>query len=260
MVLEKPLESPLDCREIQLVNPKGNQSWIFIGRTDTEAEAPIFWPPDVKNWLIGKDPDPGKDWRQEENEVADGEMVGWHHWLNGHEFEQTVGDSEGQRSLRTMKGWTQVSDRITTTLRYWGFPDSPGVKNLRETAGDSRDACLLLGLGRSPQSREWWPTPVFLSGKFHVQKSLVGYSPWGHQELDSAELDKGHKSLILLPSSGSAACLALPQLYHWNKGSEICLLLHCLGPKPFGGVENILLWLLLFSCSVTSNSLWSRGL
>ena len=87
MVLDKTLESPLDCKEIQPVYPKGNQSWIFIGRTDAEAEAPILWPPDVKNWLIGKDPNAGKDWRWEEKGMIEDDMVGWHHWLNGHEFE-----------------------------------------------------------------------------------------------------------------------------------------------------------------------------
>ena len=85
------LESPLDCKEIIPVHPKGNQSWIFIGRTDTEAEAPVLWPPDGKNWLIGKDPNVGKDWRQEEKEVTVYKMVGWHHWLDGHEFEQALG-------------------------------------------------------------------------------------------------------------------------------------------------------------------------
>ena len=87
VVLEKTLESPLDCKEIQLVHPKGNQYWIFIGRSDTEAEAAILWPPDAKNWLIGKDRDAGKDWRQKEKGTTEDEMVGWHHWLNGHEFE-----------------------------------------------------------------------------------------------------------------------------------------------------------------------------
>ena len=86
VVLEKTLESPLDCKEIQPVYPKGNQSWVFIGRTDAEAEAPILWPPDEKNWLTGKDPDAGKDWRQEEKGKTEDEMVGWHPWLNGHEF------------------------------------------------------------------------------------------------------------------------------------------------------------------------------
>ena len=88
VVLEKTLESPLDCKEVQLVHPKGNQSWIFIGRTDAEAETPILWPPDVKNWLIWKDPDAGKDWRHEEKGTIEDEMVRWHHWLKGHESEQ----------------------------------------------------------------------------------------------------------------------------------------------------------------------------
>ena len=87
VILEKTLESPLDNKEIQTVHPKGNQSWIFIGRTDFEAETPILWPPDAKSWLIWKDPDVGKDWKQEEKGMIEDEMVGWHHWLNGHEFE-----------------------------------------------------------------------------------------------------------------------------------------------------------------------------
>ena len=91
VMLEKILESPLDCKEIKPFNPKGNQSWILIGRTDADAEAPILWPPDVNRWVIRKDPDAGKDWRQEEKGTKD-EMVGWHHWLNGHEFEQAPGD------------------------------------------------------------------------------------------------------------------------------------------------------------------------
>ena len=87
MVLEKTLESPLNCKEIQPVHLKGNLSWVFIGRTGAEAETPILWPPDAKNWLIGKDPDAGKDLRQEEKGTTKGKMVGWHHQLNGHEFE-----------------------------------------------------------------------------------------------------------------------------------------------------------------------------
>ena len=86
VVLEKTLESPLDCKEIQPIHPKGTQSWISIRRTDAEAETPILWPPDVKNWLIGKDPDPGKDWRWEEKGMTEAKMVGWHHWLDGHEL------------------------------------------------------------------------------------------------------------------------------------------------------------------------------
>jgi len=91
-VLDKTLESPLDCKGIQLVYAKGNKSWIFIGRTDAEAEAPVLWPPDEKNWLTGKDPDAGKDWRQEKKGMTEDKMVGWNHWLNGHEF----GDGQGR--------------------------------------------------------------------------------------------------------------------------------------------------------------------
>ena len=91
MVLEKTLESRLDYKEIQPVHPKGDQSWVFIGRTDIEAETPIFWPPDAKSWLIWKDPDAGKHWGQEEKGTTEDEMIGWYHRLNGHEFEQTPG-------------------------------------------------------------------------------------------------------------------------------------------------------------------------
>ena len=105
VVLEKTPETPLDCKEIQPVHPKGNQSWIFIGRTDVEAEAPILWPPDVKNWLLGKDPDARKDWRREEKGTTQDEMVGWHHWLDGHEFVQALGVGDGQRSLTYCSPW-----------------------------------------------------------------------------------------------------------------------------------------------------------
>ena len=105
MLLENTLEGPLNCEEIQPVHPKGNQSWVFIGRTDAEAKTPILWPPDVKNWLIGKDPDAGKDWRQEEKGTTEDEIVGWHHWPDGHEFEQVPGDGEGQWSLVCCSPW-----------------------------------------------------------------------------------------------------------------------------------------------------------
>ena len=98
-LLEKTLESPLDCKEIQLVHPEGDQSWVFIGRTDAEAETPILWPPDVKSWLIWKDPYAGRDWGQEEKRMTEDEMVGWHHWLNGHRFEWTPGVGDGQGGL-----------------------------------------------------------------------------------------------------------------------------------------------------------------
>ena len=99
MVLKKTLESPLDCKEIKPVSLKGNQSCLLFGRTDAEAEALLLWPPDAKNRLIRKDPDAGEDGRQEEKVMKEGEMVGWHHGLNGHKFEQALGDGEGQGSL-----------------------------------------------------------------------------------------------------------------------------------------------------------------
>ena len=105
VVLEKTLESPLDCKEIQPVHPKGNWSWVFIGRTDVEAETPVFWPPDVKNWLIWKDHDAGKDWRQEEKGSTEDEMVEWYHQLDGHEFEQALGVGDGQGGLVCFSPW-----------------------------------------------------------------------------------------------------------------------------------------------------------
>ena len=105
VVLKKTLESPLDCKEIKPVHPKGNQSWILIGRTDTKAEAPILWPPDVKGRLIGKDPDILKDWGQEKKGETEDEMIEWDHRLNGHEFEQALGGGEGQESLACCSSW-----------------------------------------------------------------------------------------------------------------------------------------------------------
>ena len=105
LVLEKTLESPLDCKKIQPVHPKVNQSWIFTERTDAEAETPILWSPDGKNLLLGKNPDADKDWRQEEKGTIEEEMVGWHHWLNGHEFDQALGVGDGQGSLACCSPW-----------------------------------------------------------------------------------------------------------------------------------------------------------
>ena len=131
-MLEKLLGVPWTAKEIESVNPKGNQSWTFIGRTDAEAEAPIFWPPDVKSQLIGKDPDAGKDWRQEEKGTTEDEMVGWHHWLTGCEFEQTKGDSEGQETLEFCRPWGQkrVGHHLATEQQQRG-------KEISQITGDS---------------------------------------------------------------------------------------------------------------------------
>ena len=173
VVLEKTLESPLDFKEIQPVHTKGDQPWIFIGRTDPEAETPNLWPPYVKNWLIWKDPDAGEDWRQEEKGTAEDEMVGWHPRLNGHEFEQAPGDGERQGSLACCSPWgckeADTTEQLNNSNNYglfsheWNcrmssrgqhcpplrttylvtlnifkkdFPSGPVVKNLPANAGD----------------------------------------------------------------------------------------------------------------------------
>ena len=118
VVLEKILESPLDYKEILPVNPKGDQSWTFTGRTDAEAETPIFWPPDEKYWLIGKDSDAGKDWRQEKKGMTEDEMVGWHHRFDGHEFEQAPGVGDGQGGLVCCSPWSHKGSDTTEKMNW----------------------------------------------------------------------------------------------------------------------------------------------
>ena len=122
VVLEKTLASPWDCKEIQPVSPKGDQSWVFIGRNDAKAETPILWPPDTKTWLIWKDPDAGKDWGQEEKETTEDEMVGWHHQLNGHGFGWTLGVGDGQGGLACCGPWSckelDTTERLNWTEKY----------------------------------------------------------------------------------------------------------------------------------------------
>ena len=115
VVLEKTLESPLDCKETQ---PKGDQSWVFIGRINAKAEAPVLWPPDVKKYLIGKDPDAGKDWRQEEKGMTEDHIVGWHHWLDGHEFEQAPRVGDGQGGLACCSPWGRKESDTTEQLNW----------------------------------------------------------------------------------------------------------------------------------------------
>ena len=118
VVLEKTLESPLDWKEIHPVHPEGDQSWVFTGRTDVEAETLILMPPDGKSWLIGKDPDAGKDWGQEEKGTTEDEIVGWHHWLNGHEFGQTPGAGDGQGGLACCGSWGRKESDTTERLNW----------------------------------------------------------------------------------------------------------------------------------------------
>ena len=112
------LKNPLDCKEIQSVHPKGNQIWVFIGRTDVEAETPILWPPDAKSWLTWKDPDAGKDWGQEEKGTTEDEMVGWHHRLNGHGFGWTLGVGDGQGALACCDSWCRKESDTTERLNW----------------------------------------------------------------------------------------------------------------------------------------------
>ena len=130
VVLEKTLESPLDCKEIQPVHPKGNKFWIFIGRTDAEAKTPILWPPDVKSWLIWKDPDAGKDWGQEEKGMTEDEMVRWHHRLNGREFGQAPGVGDGQGGLVCCSSWGCKESHTTEWLNW--RENACFLKNLAE--------------------------------------------------------------------------------------------------------------------------------
>ena len=123
VVFEKTFEIPLDFKAISQTSPKGNQSWLFIGRTDAEAESQILWPPDVKNWFTGKDPDAGKDWRQEEKGTTEDDRVGWHHQLDGYEFEQAPGVGDGQGSLACCSPWGRkqldTTEQLNWTVCLW---------------------------------------------------------------------------------------------------------------------------------------------
>ena len=134
VVLEMTLESPLDSKEIKPVSPKGNQSWIFIGRTDAEAEAPILWPPNAKSWLIWKDSDAGKDWGQEEKGMTEDEMVGWHHQLNGHGFGWTPGVGDGQGGLACCSSWGRKELDTTEWLNWLTDCYTRYLKSLLECA------------------------------------------------------------------------------------------------------------------------------
>ena len=138
MVLKKTLKSPLDCQEVKPVNSQGNQPWIYIGKTDTEAEAPILCPPDVKSWLIGKDPDAGKDWRKKEKRMAEDDMVRWHHWLNGHETEQSSDIVEDREAwCVVVHGVTELNKTLQLTLK----------QNHRENSKKTTNKKCYLGKG-----------------------------------------------------------------------------------------------------------------
>ena len=245
VVLEKTLESPLDCKEIQPVHSKGDRSWVFIGRTDAEAETPILWPSRVKSWLIGKDSDAGRDWGQEEKGTTEDEMAGWHHWFDGCEFEWTLGVGNGQGGLAAVihgvaKSRTRLSDwtelnwtrprnpnavLVATVTLPWDlltedtflflpftFPlwkkkalmyicvcihiyGLPWWFSGKESACQCRRRRFHPWVRKIPWSRKWQPTPVFLPGASHGQRSLVGYSPWNNERVghDLATKQQKHK-------------------------------------------------------------------
>ena len=137
VVLEKTLESPLDCKEIQPVHHKGDQSWMFIGKTDVEAEIPVLWPPHAKTWLIGKDPDAGRDWGPEEKRMAEDEMAGWHHQLNGHVFDWAPGVGDGQGGLACWGSWGRKESDMTERLNWTELRIS-GSENLEQRSGKEK--------------------------------------------------------------------------------------------------------------------------
>ena len=161
VVLEKTLESPLDCKEMKPVHPKGDQSWVFIGRIDVEAETSILWPPDAKNWLIWKDPDAGKDWRQEEKGMTEDEKAGWHHQLDGHDFEQVPGIGDGQGSLACCSSWGRKESRRewVTELNWTGWCKwscrcrTQRLCNFRQSPQPGHS-------GGIPTSQPWWEDEV----------------------------------------------------------------------------------------------------
>ena len=164
LVLEKTLES-LDCKEIQPVHPKRDQSWVFIGRTDAEAETPILWPPHAKNWLIGKDPDAGKDWGQEEKGAMEDDMVGWHHWLSGHEFEQTSSVGKESTGNAGDPGLIPGSRRsagegIGYPLQYSGLENSMDYTPWGRKESDTTEQCSLFFFWEMAKDREAWHAAV----------------------------------------------------------------------------------------------------
>ena len=173
VVLEKTLESPLDCKEIQPVHSKGNQSWVFFGRTDAEAETPILWPPHAKSWLIGKESDAGRDWGQVEKGTTEDEMAGWHHQLDGHEFEWTPGDGDGLGGLTCYDSWDRKELDMAEWLNWTELKEdsNPHPPSSHSPARVREHACHLPA-SISPvtaQCAQCVTTPLLASTLYHLK-------------------------------------------------------------------------------------------
>ena len=193
VVLEKTLESSLDCK-IKPINPKGNQSWIFIGRTDAEAEAPILWPPDAKSWLIGKDSDARKDRGQWEKGTTEDELVGWHHQLNGHEFEQAPGDGEGQGSLVCCSPWGhRVRQDLTNQLLHtktWSGTHSESGGDVLSSHWAQMHSCKLKN-AHMPVSPSLASCPALLATLLWLGRPVTGGKGAGHN-FWKTDIAQGH--------------------------------------------------------------------
>ena len=187
VVLEKTLESPLDCKEIQPVHPKGDQPWVFFGRNDAKTETPVLWPPHAKSWLIGKDSDAGRDWGQEEKGTTEDEMAGWHHRLDG--CESWVNSWRwwwtGRPGVLQFMGWQRAGCDWATELNW--TEGVVGGSDGKESTCNVGDLGLIPGLERSPGGGQGNPLQYSCLENPHGQRSLAGYSPWGHKELKTTE-------------------------------------------------------------------------
>ena len=187
VVLEKTLESPLDCKEIQPVHPRGNHSWIFFG--STEAETPIFWLPDVKSWLIWKDHDAGKDWGQKQKGTTEDEMVGWRHWLNGHGFGCTLAVGDAQGGLACCCKESDLTEPMNWTEPYYFHHYYLYLGWLCGRCDDTDEifVCFILEMTEILMGLKWQDTPIFLPKESCGQRSLAGCCPWSRTESDTTE-------------------------------------------------------------------------
>ena len=204
MVLDKTLESPLDCKEIQPVRPKGHQSWVFVGRTDAEAETPVLWPPHVKSWLIGKDPDAGRDWGKEEKGMTEDEMDGWHHQLDGHEFEWTPGVGDGQGGLACCNSWGLKELDMTERVNWTELNRIPINFPNRMFGG------IIFSVSASKGQGVWlWgKIPSHLKLEFWIWGNpswLWGHHIWGKVQGAPMPLSLLPSSMALLCGGGGAA-------------------------------------------------------